>query len=129
MVGGLLGKVLFVFRLEDDFGNELDVALFAGADGRGAVEVADGVGHLSKAAASCADSRYRVTGANATNGAYSGCQIDAVEEVKEVRAKLNLNPFRYWDVLDERQIYVAESRPSKLVAGQIRCARACRSAR
>src|SRR5215472_7740920 len=34
--------------LEDDFAHELNVASFAGADGRGAVEVADGVTHQAE---------------------------------------------------------------------------------
>ena len=60
----------FEWSLEDDFGHELDVASFAGADGGGAVEVADGVGDLAKAAAGGANPSFcnRIRGANAAYG-------------------------------------------------------------
>ena len=118
-----------MWPLEDDFGHELDVASFAGADGGGAVEVTDGVGDLTEATGGRADSSSGGRCANATNRAYSRRHVDAVEKVKEVRAKLDFNPFGNRDVLDEGQVYVSVTRTGELVAGQVRGTRACRSAR
>ena len=79
--------------LKDDLGHELDVAGFAGADGRGTVEVADGVRHLAKATVCGAYTGYSGWSANAAHGANSRRQVDAVEQVKEVRPELDFDPF------------------------------------
>src|SRR5690349_18102833 len=106
--------------LEDDLGHKLDVASFAGADGRGTVEIANCVRHLTKATGDGADPCCRGCWgywgsrcANAADGANTGCQIDAVEEVKEVRSKLDFDPLGDWDVLDKRQVHIAKTGPGK----------------
>ena len=87
--------------LEDDLCNELDVACLAGADRRSAIEVANGVGHCAEAACRRAYPRDFVRRANAIHGAYSGGEIDTVEEVEKIRPELDLNALGYRDVLNE----------------------------
>ena len=122
-------RFVFVWPLEDDFGHELDVASFAGADGGGAVEVTDGVGDLTEATGGRADSSSGGRCANATNRAYSRRHVDAVEKVKEVRAKLDFDPLGDWDVLNKRQVHIPKTRPGKFVSREVCRAWAGRPAR
>ena len=115
--------------LEDDLGHELDVASFAGADGWSAVEVADCVGHLAKATVCGAYTGHSGWSANAADGANSGGQVDAVEQVKEVRPELDFDPLGDWNILDKRQVHISKARPGKFVSREVCRAWARRPAR
>src|SRR5207248_4968232 len=127
MVGGLLGqRLLVVWRLKDDLGDDLDVAGFARADRARAVEVANGAGDLAEAAGSRADPCCRACWgywgsrrANAADGANSGCKVDAIQEVEEVCSKLDFDPLGDWDVLDKRQVHIPKTRPGKFVSREV----------
>src|SRR5215469_12839765 len=121
-----------VRTLEDDFTHELNVASFAWADCRGAVEVADGVTYLTKPAAGSANPRFccGVGRASAANRPYARGQVDTVEEVEEVRPELDLDSLGNGDVLDEREIYIAETGAVEFVSRKVVCsARASRTSR
>src|SRR5713226_6450522 len=120
------------YLLKDDLPNELDVAGFARSNGRSAVEVANGVGHLAETAGGSANSRFRygVRGASAANRPHAGRQVDTVQEVEEVRSELDPDPFRNRDVLDEGEIHIAETRDVEFVSRKVVCgARASRTSR
>jgi hypothetical protein len=111
------------YSLKDDFPNELYVAGFARSNGRSAVEVANGVGHLAETAGGSANSRfcYGVRGASAANRPHAGRQVDTVQEVEEVRSELDPDPFRNRDVLDEGEIHIAETRAVEFVSRKVVC--------
>ncbi len=114
---------------EDDLRDELNVAGFARADGRGTVEVANCVGHLTKATGGGADSRSGGRCANAAHGADSRRQVDPIQEVEEVCSKLDFDPLGDWDVLDKRQVHIPKTRPGKFVSREVCRAWARRPAR
>ena len=106
-------KVAVERRLEDDLGHELNVAGFAGADSRSTVEGANQVGHHSESGRTeirRASVGREVLGADVPVGRigsesgyrpHSGSQVDAVEEVEEIRAELDLDALGNRNVLDE----------------------------
>src|SRR5262249_29730893 len=94
--------------LEDQLNGQLHVELLAGAKTGGAVEVADGVGDLAEARSQGAAVQGEIFGAGvkvrregtaSRDGPDARSQIDAVEEVEHVGAKLDREPLGYGDVL------------------------------
>src|SRR5579859_4611756 len=96
-----LGIVTDGCALEDDLRDELNIARFARTYGGSAVEVADGVGDGSEAAGVGAHAGDGVRGAVAADRADARSEVDAVEQVEDVRPQLNLHTFGNRDVFDE----------------------------
>src|SRR5215467_9438530 len=106
--------MVYVDVLEVQLDSQLHVELFARTKARGAVKVADGVGHCAEArTAMMSDGVFIAAEADRTDARR---KVRAIEHVEHVRAQLKPESFRHMNVLDDGEIHVFEVRSRELVS-------------
>jgi hypothetical protein len=111
--------------LKVDLNRKLHIEGFTRTDSRRAVEVADSIAYETestevRAINRCTDATSRIRrAATSRNRSGSGRQVDAIEEIKQIRPELNFKALADWNVLDDGQVQVSIAGGVELVAGYV----------